>query len=252
MMNKSNIFITIDNGNTNPHVGVFIDGILQEILSYASFLENYQRQLDDVRGAISSVGKNKKWPLKKENIISFKQHFKNNIFRDMPINYSQQIGDDRLLSAYYIFKQHAKKFQKNRLDSILLLDIGTFGTADIIDQEGMQGGIIFPGEATFFNSYQQNSSLLPALKKTDLNLDQSFTLGKNTQQAIINAAKLYFKGLYLELKRELNPQLIIITGGSAHSHFELINSAFNKSQIIVEPDLIHHAIYFNAHISIDK
>jgi len=91
--------ITIDNGNSNPHVGIFVDDKLTAVIP----LSHFSPQSDDFIIA-SNVGK----PLSFTVSYDLSQHrpLKNNShYFDMPVYYSETLGDDRLITAYGIFQK---------------------------------------------------------------------------------------------------------------------------------------------------
>jgi type III pantothenate kinase len=225
--------LTIDNGNTNPHVGIFHDDELAEVITLVELIENIERY-QDYKAVLSSVGKNlEHTQLDFLEISPIKQ---NNLFLDMPFRYSETIGDDRLFQAYFVFKN----FIRNDLEKILLIDAGTFTTVDIIDTKGFQGGYIFPGVQTFLNSYSRGK-LLPVYETKDINIEHKEDLPDNTQDAITMATKIFVKETLQSIVNQTSPAAIIITGG----HLDLVHDLLkekNKGPIIMDPNLIHFSL----------
>jgi len=227
--------LTIDNGNTNPHVGVFHDEELQEIISLSKLIEHIEKY-EDYKAVISSVGKN----LAHTNLdfIEIAPEKKKNQFIDMPVHYSETIGEDRLFQAYFIYKNF---FHKD-LASVLLIDAGTFLKADMIDKNGFQGGYIFPGVQTFLNSYARGQ-LLSVFEASDLN-DKEYNLTKNpntTKDAIVDACEVFLVESLKAIIRDKNPEVILVTGG----HAQLINNLLKDKvdrPIIEDLNLIHYSL----------
>jgi type III pantothenate kinase len=113
--------ITVDNGNTNPHVGIFQNEKLDSVIALKDYIFNPNDFI-----LISDVGS----PLSfkptlelKSKRITTPEGFQ---FFDMPVQYTKTLGDDRLISSYSIFK-NSKPHEK-----ILIIDAGTFITTDLI------------------------------------------------------------------------------------------------------------------------
>ena len=107
--------ITVDNGNTNPHVGIFNNEEFEKVLPLTDFLllqDNYLHY----KSIKSSVGK-KVEGLQLESIDLSKLKEKKS-FLDMNVNYSETLGDDRLVQAYFAYHS----FILNQVDKILLID----------------------------------------------------------------------------------------------------------------------------------
>jgi type III pantothenate kinase len=214
--------ITIDHGNSNPNWAKFIDGKIQSV----ELLSTY-KPTENETVVITSV--------KKDNHLKvnfdLNNYKKNNTFFGMPYDYSESIGVDRLVGAYYAFSK-----SKN---STLLIDAGTFITIDLVSNKGFEGGYIFPGIKTFLGSYK-NGELLPNLTYSKLELD---LLPKNTNEAILKAAQIYIKSILLEIIKSTSPSQIILTGGSLENLSELFNEFNLKIEIQKAPHLLHHSMH---------
>ncbi|MDD4974296.1 MAG: type III pantothenate kinase [Bacteriovorax sp.] len=226
--------ITVDNGNTNPHVGIFQDEKLVSIIP----LKDFTIQKDDFI-LISDVGA----PLsfKPSFDLKTKRHSSNNqnLFFDMPVHYAETLGDDRLISAYFLFKQI------KATETILLIDAGTFMTMDLVSEKGFLGGYIFPGINTFLSSYKLGANLSVLEPKKEPKKDFKITdLPHSTEEAILGAADCYLDSILESVIKKTSPSKIIITGGS----LELINNKIlklnlSKVQIETSRHLLHSSLF---------
>src|SRR5690606_20309628 len=62
-----------------------------------------------------------------------------NFLLDMPIHYTESLGEDRLIAAFNTFKNHSQ-------EKILVIDSGSFTTVDLVTKNGFMGGYILPGK----------------------------------------------------------------------------------------------------------
>ncbi len=239
--------ITIDNGNSYPHIGVFHSLDFEKkgpiLFNFDNFLRSeYYRTLSTYDVVMSDVGK--PHPLIAElssKIIRIKDYWKQGQFFDMPVNYQKTLGEDRLYQAFYIFKKRITTKKR-----IALIDSGTFITIDIIDEKGLQGGLIIPGAKTFLKSYAQGAKL-PSLQETNHFLEKlsspDFSIPHSTEDAIIQGSSLTFLAFYKNFFENYGPfDEIILTGGQSNLQKQLLSKAlisFND-----EPWLIHQSLCF--------
>lgn len=225
--------ITVDNGNSNPHVGIFQNDQLQNVIP----LKDYAPLSDDFV-LISDVGA----PLHFKASFDLKGQHSNNRFFDMPINYAKTLGDDRLIIAYSIFKQ----IKPHELT--LAIDAGTFITMDLISNAGFVGGFIFPGLTAFLSSYQRGSKLPVLEMNSNYELKD---IAHSTPDAILGAAEIYLDSVLEAVIKKTSPSKIVITGGS----LELVKNKIEKLnlpkvQLETYPHLIHSSLYeiFRLHL----
>ncbi|MGZ3786965.1 MAG: type III pantothenate kinase [Bacteriovorax sp.] len=220
--------ITVDNGNTNPHVGIYQDDLLLSVIP----LKDYSPLKEDFI-IVSDVGA----PLSfgPSFDLKTKRHTKENPnFFDMPVHYSETLGDDRLILGYFLFKNVKKADEK-----ILAIDAGTFITMDIITPEGFQGGYIFPGLNTFLAAYAKGSRL-PVLPERKVAINE---LPHSTEEAILGAADYYLDAILEKVIKKTSPSKIVITGGSLDVIKNKIDKLNLKVQLETGPHLIHSALY---------
>jgi type III pantothenate kinase len=211
--------VTIDNGNTNPNVGFFDDGILKSVVP----IDQYTPAKDDYI-LISSVGKT--LPIKPSFDLKTKRT-KTHFF-DMKVHYAQTLGDDRMIVAYGIYKKLKAQ------EKVLIIDAGTFITCDLVGNDGFLGGYIFPGIKHFLKSYS-DSAQLPHLSK-DLLFKEDHNIPQTTDDAILKATEIYLKASMEEVIKKTAPDKIIFTGGSAIEIKNLIS-------LKVQSETVHHSIH---------
>ena len=212
---------TIDNGNSHPHVGIFKGVTLEKVIALKECL------FEEINSEIilSSVGMDLNLSL--HNIFDAKKLRTETHFLDMPVNYTQTLGIDRLCCSHFVFKNKIKENER-----VLLIDAGTFTTFDIVSKAGLEGGFIFPGLQTFLNAYSGGKNLI-RLNLNDLKLNEKVSLPHSTEEAIGEATKIYFQMTLKAMVDKYNPDMIITTGGEGHF--------FSATNFI--PHLIHQALF---------
>lgn len=211
--------LTLDLGNTNPHMADFTDGELSSVKKLESLhsLKDLEKPF-----VVSSVTEQLE--------TSFKSLWQDNSFCQMPLHYEKnQLGLDRLYQAAFIY--HAYPNQE-----VILIDAGTFITVDHINETGFLGGYIYPGPQTFLSSYKQGKRL-PTLDY----LNNNHTVDKlpvTTEQAIRSAALKYIQNLCEGILNEFPNKKIILTGGQSKSLVSYLSGAEQLSH------LIHYSLYF--------
>jgi type III pantothenate kinase len=216
---------SIDNGNSNPHVGLFDGDELISVTPLKEFLFD-----PDLPSIASSVGPRSN--LRGLSFIDLSKYRKEDSFLDMPVNYETTLGEDRLHQAYYIFKQNTDTLS-------LLIDAGTFTTVDFIDSLGFKGGFIFPGIKTQLDSYGKGAQL-PVLDNID-NLNLHNSLPDSTNGAISDALKFSQISWLEKILKDYNIDQIYISGGYSNLFNEAIKDIF-KGKLFHEKNLIHYAL----------
>lgn len=211
--------VTIDNGNSNPHVGLFDGETLKEVIP----LKDYKQDINDFI-LISSVGK----PLDIKPGFDLKSKRSKTHFFDMKVHYAETLGDDRLIAGLYLYKNI------NANEKILLIDAGTFITCDTITAEGFMGGYILPGINRFLKAYS-DSAQLPLLPKSGLH-SLNDDLPQTTEEAITKALKIYLKMTIEEIIKKNAPDKIVFTGGTSADILSLLS-------LKVRSETAHHLIH---------
>lgn len=228
---------TIDQGNSNPHVGIFQDNILKKVLPLEE-LKTESPSEYNFDSIFSNVGK---------PISHLKETFPNGIdlsnyrneegFLEMPIHYSETLGMDRIVQAYGIYS----KLKKD--ETTLLIDSGTFTTIDVISKNGFMGGYIFPGLKLLLSSFN-NGHLLPKISNAELKRELSKkSLPKNTKEAMIMAVNLLIWSPLEAILQKAKINNILITGGNADLYSDIFNEIVEgEYKVTCEPHFIHYSL----------
>ncbi len=122
----------------------------------------------------------------------------------------QEVGADRVVNAWMGYRRHG--------GSLLVVDMGTATTFDVVDASGnYRGGVIAPGVNLFAESLARRTARLPrvGLKAPDR------LLGRNTVDAlrsgILRGHAALVEGLVRGLIEEEGPMRVVATGGLMNS-----------------------------------
>ena len=239
--------LIIDIGNTLIKYYVFDDGVILD--SYHDPLENWSLSLQkikkefpklksaiisDVNGSFINELQEALVPLPFVNCsIELKLPFKTQY------NPPKQLGQDRiaLLAACQLLYPH-----KN----VLVIDIGSCITYDLLDQNGIhQGGAISPGFSMRFKSMSDYSGKLPLLQPKKEGND---LVGTSTEAAMHSGV---YHGIFCELQGIISIYqskhkhlTVILTGGDAQMLSKpLKNSIFAHSNFLAKG--LNHIIAMN-------
>lgn len=219
------MWLAIDIGNTNIHIGVFEGNALQSThsvkhefphLHQVHFIKTLNPDILKKAQAIiySSVN-----PKVEAFVIEYiRKHLTvkpQSIGKDIPIPVSvltqhpEKVGVDRLVNALAAFEM-----TKNRT---IVVDAGTAITIDVISDKGaFLGGIISPGIGMSLKALHHFTALLP-----EISIDKpGRVLGKNTEEAIQSGVYWGTIGMVSRIITMLCDELgcqptIIATGGNA-------------------------------------
>lgn len=224
---------TIDIGNTNKKYSLWIN---KEIVEYDDY-SDYSVLSPNAKIIVSSVRQDEfHCPLP---YMRLKQIINKNSFLDMPLFYSKNIGEDRLASAYYVFK--------NSKERSMIIDSGTFTTLDIISTKGFEGGIILPGLDLLKENYTQGQLLMSYT--LDLNraklLVTNNIMANNTKDAINDGLFLTFLSPIKEYINQNTIKRIIITGGNATILANILIEIYSYKIEIIDK-LTHYGLYLAA------
>lgn len=211
--------ITIDGGNTNLSVGIHRAHSQNkshiEVLSWESYQKQFP-QITDVPTLFSAV---KTYP--QVNKTQFPQlklvpEFQTGQFLEMPVQYSKTIGIDRLVGAYYCFKEFQEQLEQG--ETICFVDAGTFLTIDFITAAGLQGGYIFPGLELLQKTYLAGENLAPPPLAP---VPFPSQLPHSTEEAI----QFAYSGLIDSILKLTKQTFCIVTGGNCEELAALIQQA---------------------------
>lgn len=228
---RPQMIITIDRGNTNCKVALFDEGKLQDVISYDDFIQN--EELKKSNGAYSCVGQALELP---NQLIRPLDYRETSSFLEMPVHYTETLGEDRLICAYHVFKnEHPSRTSFKRS---LIIDAGTYLTIDCVSKIGFEGGFIFPGLQVYLNSYEWGAAL-PRLEESEIS-SGDVNLPGNTSDAISQSAKVYLESILEKMLSLYEPSKVYLTGGNSKRVAELLE---NKAELVLEPNLIHKSLY---------
>lgn len=234
--------LTLDFGNTHPHAGLFTKHDQKWNLEKVISLNELQTGLDEfgMNADNSSVVLCEVRP--REDVVEelqrqgflitrLKDYWRGNKFAGMPVHYSKTLGEDRLIEAFYCYKN-------NKLPS-LIVDSGTFLTIDVVNENGFMGGYIAPGIENYFKIFENGAQL----KEVAVITEFENKLPNNTSSAITNSY-LGFMALANNLIQEHRIINIMLTGGASQPWETFFKN--EKQGPIVErhPHLIHSALHY--------
>jgi len=225
---SATLLLTLDIGNTNPHVGWFLDDELKKVTP----LKQLTAESVDAVGArkvisiTSKVGGEHDFSWLNPHDLTQWRNLKG--FLGMPFKYAGTLGADRLVQIYYLF-------QTNPIPTVLI-DAGTFTTVDLIDESGHLGGVILPGLETYLDIFKMKGARLPRLSREQVDFGKKADLfALNTFDAIASGYQLLMQQIREQVML-FNARRIILTGG----HAESLKPLFLEAE--TQPYLIHHAL----------
>lgn len=233
------IHLTLDEGNSTATFAIILNGKLKKVVPF----ENLESSLNDIKT-------NRKIPIIKSSVKDYKINYKHlnvsefdvsslrleNQFLEMPVNYNETLGIDRLVQSYYLFKLFKGK-------STLLIDSGTFLTLNWVSSTGFDGGYILPGINLLKSSYDHGENL----NALDEVLIPSREIPKNTLDAMNMGAGLLIEGALKEALSLKKVEHIVVTGGNGEFVKDILEKLFKENVIkgyLREKLLIHKALYF--------
>lgn len=249
------MILAIDIGNTNTHIGFFIDAkfVAVETISNSSLNITFLNKVLQINGGAKSISAVQNVVLcstrpEVEDVVT---HWVHKVFKVSPLIAGQdfpipiinkttepeKVGMDRLLNAVAVHRivYKNKALRRPAPQYAIVIDSGTAITFDVITGKGeFLGGAIAPGFNTIARSLHQNCALLPLITAPD---KRPAIVGKNTKEAMSSGIYFGSIGLVKNIMQELMKKVgsgkldvrIILTGGDA----ELIKSILpNKTEII--------------------
>jgi type III pantothenate kinase len=225
-----NMFLAIDIGNTSIVFGVFKNNEVIFEHKTSSKIEKSREKIDSIINKFNKIhqipfsefygcGISSVVPkLTKPISSSIRKYYKliplnidNNLKLEIDISNvdAPALGADRICVSVAAFAKYG--------GPVIILDLGTATTFDIISQKGRYlGGIIMPGLELSATSLHQKTAKLP---KIDLKFPKSI-IGKNTisnlESGIMYGALYSIEGFIKQIKNELGTlPYVVATGGLA-------------------------------------
>jgi type III pantothenate kinase len=234
--------VTIDFGNSHPHAGLFqkIQNTwsLIKVVPWTElslFLNQLQMTAENSTMVLCEVKAREEalTPLLQQGylITRVKDYWRGQRFAGMPVNYAHSLGEDRLIQAFFVYKNFKKRS--------LLIDAGTFTTMDVITNRGFEGGYIFPQLENYLSTFQKGD----LLKNVPIGLNISSVLPQGTAEAMRDS---YFAFAALAQKIVLEHQIdqIIVTGGQSALWKQVFELLKLNATVQEESHLIHLALQF--------
>lgn len=230
--------ISLDFGNSNPHAGFFKKrnqtwelvkvcklNEFKEVAEQLHFTpHNAQLVLSEVKNYDTEL-----FELQSQGYLltRVKDYWRGERFAGMPVNYTNLLGQDRLISSFWAYK--------NLQRPTLIIDAGTYLTIDVVTPAGFQGGYIIPSVQSYLGTFQNAQNL----KSFDVKEKAPFAFPHNTEDAILGGYHAFFL-LGEKLITDFNIETIIISGGRNQIWDEW--SKTQKCEVLHKPHLIHRAL----------
>ena len=231
--------LMIDIGNSRIKYAGFVDNQIQyrgkcDLSGFHKSMDEFNTNnvLRVVVCSVKPIPKAFSLALEKRGLKYIELH---NLFPPIVNKYQspETLGSDRLALAVGGFHAFPGK-------AVLILDLGTCMTFDLIDNEGAYlGGSISPGLQMRLKALHTFTAKLPRVKLSE----PKDLLGKNTKESILSGVVL---GMAMELTgtidayEERYPQIkVILTGGDAPFFDKKL-----KNSIFADPDLLLKGMNF--------
>lgn len=233
--------LTLDFGNTRAHAALFKHGKQAEIGVLADvdgWLKKHNLTFGEVSGVISQVKSYSEdmEPLLKQGLLCerIQDYWKGQRFAGMPVHYAQSLGEDRLIQAWWAFK--------NIKAPVLVIDAGTFFKIDVINPEGFQGGHILPGLKLLGENLSQGEQLRSVeFSGIEKNLLTGEALPHTTADALQSGAIAY-AALIQRLLLRWGITQIVISGGDSERVEAFLRPLAPELPFQRRADLVHWAL----------
>ena len=246
---KKNLLIDIGNSYIKTAIGL-PNAAVRNVKSFSYEKEHQHRKLNSIISSFAKLNKSvneignigvslldsKKKLLLKNLLLKHLNlsplFISKRIILPIKINYSSQLGNDRICSAVAACNKYPNR------KKILVIDFGTATTYNLIIDDVFEGGMIAPGIETSLKSLIVNTSL-PLVK-----LESKSKLITNDTKSNIKSG-IWFQHFFtiekiiLELKKKHRNLFVISTGG-------LSKLIYNKTNLInrFEKNLVLEGINF--------
>jgi pantothenate kinase type III len=236
------MLLTLDFGNSNPNFAFFKnEEIVQQgkISELESYLSQNHLSFGDIEAVASIVGNSDQvLELEKQglHITKIRDYWKGEMFAGVKIHYEHTLGDDRLITNWFVAKTQVKP--------VLVIDAGTFTTIDVVSPKQFRGGFILPGVALLLENFKSGEKLpklnLENLKKTKTSATH---LPKSTEEAMYSSVIL----THQFIENIINTHQItdiFLTGGKSSELKSILECITPHIILQTAPHLIHTSLRY--------
>ena len=228
--------IAIDFGNTLVKIAIFKGKEMLEKQSFSleesrSFFEKLLQKYPEIQqGILSSVIEIPAWiPVVFSSIhlhiLSHESKFPFEVAYQTP----QTLGHDRIALVAFAFEQFPKK-------NVLIIDIGTCITYDLLQADGLYlGGAISPGIQMRFKALNTFTAKLPLTEPIENPKLTGNSTTTSIQSGVINGILAELKGIIASYNT-IYEDLTVFVGGGDNKYFDkqLKNSIFATANPVLE------------------
>ncbi len=233
--------LTLDFGNTRAHAALFQRGDLiaqGELSQVTDWLTAHHLTFGEVSGVLAQVKPydQELQPLLQQGLLCerIKDYWKGQKFAGMPVHYTHTLGEDRLLLAYWAFKEFKTP--------TLVISAGSYVTLNVVTLEGFQGGHILPGLKLLSEDLQLGEQLSAGhFTGIEKNLLTSESLPQGTPEALQGAAMAY-AALVQRLTVRWGIRQVVVSGGDCAVVADFLKPLTPELPFHVRPDLVHWAL----------
>lgn len=236
------ILLTLDFGNSSAHAALYRHGqqlAHGELSHVPQWLAAHKLTFGEVAGVLSQV---KAYDTELKALMHqgllierIYDYWKGQMFAGMPVRYAQSLGEDRLIAAWWVFKEFKKP--------VLVIDAGSFLTVDVVNAEGFQGGFILPGVKLLGETLATGAQLAPqTFEDLKSEITTASDLPHTTADALQGAAVAYAL-LIQKLLVRWGIQEIILTGGNANIVAAWLKPLAHEIPLTVKSDLVHWSLH---------
>lgn len=235
--------VTVDLNFTSQSIAVFDADekfiTKSEFSNLPNLAKNYKFNTTNTYGIVSTVSDSnlKDIPFKYQLARRLLLHGK---FLEMPVRYAEKIQDERLVNAYFAFKQNTQ--------SKVLINCGHIMTMDFIDNSGFKGGYILPSIGQMRNLYKFDEYFKHFYNDSSMGTHYSGQIPSDNLQAIEQGSLAAFYFQIKGLIKEHKPEIIYLTGPNGEEVAKFLKPTAQKENISIQlsKDLIHRSLCFVA------
>lgn len=236
------MLLTLDFGNSAAHAALYRHGTQLahgDVRHVSEWLQAHQLTFGEVAGVLAQV---KAYDEELKDLMSrgllverIFDYWKGQRFAGMPVRYAQSLGEDRLITAWWAYKELKRP--------VLVIDAGSFLTVDVVTPEGFQGGFILPGVKLLGEALATGAQLAPQtfadLKSEILTASD---LPHTTADALQGAAVAYAI-LVQKLLVRWGIEEVVLTGGNASVVAAWLRPLTHEIPVTLRSDLVHWALH---------